>query len=151
MSRYLFLLLLLFSTRWVTAQTSVRQIDSICTSIDQKNDLNCYQACGRNVSHLTCYNNYNEDSLLHSDGFIDRNDSSFAFSYYYFNNQPVRVTLQLKHPLNNSVYNATYYFNNDTLIIVTGENVQLSNPSLALYYGRKCTYWFPLQKNNHYQ
>jgi hypothetical protein len=125
------------------AQYTVKQIDSICSSIDSGRNSSCKIACGHTTSRKNCYLVTNEEILLSSSGFIYTRDTSFQYNYYYLNNKPIKTTLSLESPVNNKIYSAVYYFNNDKAIKVIGENLNLSDPTFALSCAYAHTYWFP--------
>ncbi len=141
---YHFLLLssFLLLSNILKAQYTVKQIDSICISIDSGKNSHCTIACGSTTSRKNCYLITNEETLLSSSGFIDIRDTSFQYNYYYLNNKPIKTTLSLESPINTKIYAAVYYFNHDKAIKVIGENLNLSDPAFALSCAYAHTYWY---------
>lgn len=140
-----FISLSLLSVTICYSQLTINQIDSLCNEAGNKKNLYCTIACGFGTSHTNCYKDYNSDTLISCSGFIDKNDSNFQYRYYYYNNQPVKVTLSFK--TNKKSYSATYYFSNNKAIKTDGENKRFSNEAAALAAGLSHTFWYP-KKNN---
>ncbi|MFN8251956.1 MAG: hypothetical protein U0V75_08755 [Ferruginibacter sp.] len=129
-----------------SAQLTVAAIDSICHSTDTLTQKNCLMACGHSGGTENCYLRQNEDVLLFCSGNFLLRDTVFGYQYYYSAHRPIKVTLRFEARKTGKVYQAVYYFSNNTAISIRGEDASISDKETALSYGMNHTRWFPKRR-----